>query len=174
MIKNQIYKKMIKKNNYLSIIKDIGIDNMELSKETIIYYEPDNNKFSEQKYQYQWLQLIINEIKEGISAKIKYIHTYPENDIYTSTREEYITEISNIEDFKKIMQRLNFSIAYKDKKKKIQCKLFEKYILTLYNTNESFYEIEIKTLDSHYITKEEFEEINIFFRKYKIEPDEEF
>ena len=105
---------------------------------------------------------------------MKYIHTYPENEIYTSTKEEYITEISDTNDFQKIMQKLDFIIADKDKKKKMQCNLFEKYILTLYNTNDSFYEIEIKTADSHYITKDEFEEINIFFRKYKIEPDEEF
>ena len=55
MVKNQIYKKIIKKNSYLNIIKDIGIDNMELSKETIIYYEPKHNRFSYQKYQYQGL-----------------------------------------------------------------------------------------------------------------------
>lgn len=174
MIKNETYKKIIKKNSYLSIIKDIGIENMELSKETILYYEPKLNRFSYQEFQFQWLKLIINEVKNGTNARLKYIHKYPENEIYTSVKEEYETEILNIIDFQNIMQKLGFIVAYTDKKKKVQSQVLEKYILTLYNTNDSYYEIEMKTIDLTDITKKEFEEINLFFEKYGIIPDENF
>lgn len=119
------------------------------------------------------MKLINVTDKDKSSTILKYDHTYPENDVYFSRKDEYTTEISDVNNFKKIMEELDFIIAYEDIKKKLSIIINQKYKLTLYSTNNQIYEIEIITLDGHNFVQEEFYELKDVLKEYAISVDEE-
>lgn len=68
------------------------------------YFTPKHRSFIKQEHPSEWLSLR----KRGEKTVLNYKHWYPENVEIADYCDEFETEISNLEQFKRILQALNF------------------------------------------------------------------
>lgn len=160
MVKNENYKIQIKKEEFFNIIKLFGMDKLDLSVEKKIGYVPSNNNFLDKEFPYEWLTLITTKTNEKEKTIFQYKHYYPENGMCFTDSKEYQTEIFDPKQFKNILENLNFKIISNEIIKSLNVDIDKKYNMKLENINKTIYFLEIRTIDYHYITKKDFDEIN--------------
>jgi len=168
MVKNECYKVQIKKGEFYNVIKQLGMEKLHLSVIETIRYVPSVNNFTEKNFPNEWLSLITTKFEEQEKTVFSYKHYYPENEISFNECKEYKTEISDPVQFKTILKNLGFEIINSEVIKNSDAVVNDKYNMKLQNINKTIYFIEISTIDYHYITREDFNEINEYLKKLGI------
>ncbi len=168
MLKNDCYTIPIDKNTFLKIIDSVSIQNLEVKATTIISYDKENMEFSNADYQYEYL-----ELKEVRNAKetecyIEYTHCYPENETYYNMETKHRVKLDNFSEMQVILNSIGFKEVSRRIIKEATIKILDKYYMDLKESDSSEYSIEFQTVDNHYITKEEYEELNDYLKKYNI------
>lgn len=80
----------------------------------------------------------------------------------------YEVKVSNANKMKDILKAVDFKIIDKEVTKKMTIIILDKYYMNMKVFNESTYYIEFNTIDNHYITKQDYEELNDYLKKYDI------
>ena len=168
MLKNDYYTIPIDKNIFMKIVESVGVENFNVKLHTTMFFDKENLEFSSVDFQYQYLSL--KEIKDsnGSDKYICYTHYYPENEMFNNIEKTYQVKIDNLQDMQNILQAIGFKLINTDIIKEMTIQVLEKYYMNLKVTNEVVYCIEFNTIDNHYITKEDYEEINEYIKKYGI------
>ncbi len=99
---------------------------------------------------------------------ICYTHYYPENEMFHNMETTYEVKVSNANKMKDILKAVDFKIIDKEVTKKMTIIILDKYYMNMKVFNESTYYIEFNTIDNHYITKQDYEELNDYLKKYDI------
>ena len=80
----------------------------------------------------------------------------------------YEVKVSDANKMKDILKAVDFKIIDKEVTKKMTIIILDKYYMNMKVFNESTYYIEFNTIDNHYITKQDYEELNDYLKKYDI------
>ena len=80
----------------------------------------------------------------------------------------YEVKVNNANKMKDILKAVDFKIIDKEVTKKMTIIILDKYYMNMKVFNESTYYIEFNTIDNHYITKQDYEELNDYLKKYDI------
>ena len=80
----------------------------------------------------------------------------------------YEVKVSNANKMKDILKAVDFKIIDKEVTKKMTIIILDKYYMNMKVFNESTYYIEFNTIDNHYITKQDYKELNDYLKKYDI------
>ena len=80
----------------------------------------------------------------------------------------YEVNVNNANKLKDILKAVDFKIIDKEVTKKMTIIILDKYYMNMKVFNESTYYIEFNTIDNHYITKQDYEELNDYLKKYDI------
>ena len=143
-------------------------ENFNVKLTTTINYDKENMEFSNADYQYQYLEL--KEVKTNNSAErsIIYKHYYPENETYYNMEKNNIVKIDNLKEMQEILKNIGCRILSKQVVKEMMTEVLDKYYMSLKEYDDTVYSIEIKTIDNHYITKVDYEELSSYLKKYNI------
>ena len=80
----------------------------------------------------------------------------------------YEVKVSDANKMKDILKAVDFKIIDKEVTKKMTIIILDEYYMNMKVFNESTYYIEFNTIDNHYITKQDYEELNDYLKKYDI------
>ena len=80
----------------------------------------------------------------------------------------YEVKVSDANKMKDILKAVDFKIIDKEVTKKMTIIILDKYYMNMKVFNESTYYIEFNTIDNHYITKQDYKELNDYLKKYDI------
>lgn len=168
MLKNDYYTIPIDKHTFFKILEDIGLENFEVKLYTTISYDKENMEFSSADFQYQFLELKEIKSSNNVERYINYTHYYPENETYHNMEKTYKVEIDNIDNMQNILSSIGFKALSKQIIREMKIEVLEEYYMALKECDNTAYSIEFQTIDNHYITKENYEELTQFLKKYNI------
>lgn len=168
MLKNDYYSIQVNKDTFFKVVESIGIDNFEVQLETTTFFDKENLEFSDVDFQYRFLSLKEIKNKNNPQNYICYTHYYPENEMFHNMETTYEVKVSNANKMKDILKAVDFKIIDKEVTKKMTIIILDKYYMNMKVFNESTYYIEFNTIDNHYITKQDYEELNDYLKKYDI------
>ena len=77
-------------------------------------------------------------------------------------------KLDNFSEMQVILNSIGFKEVSRRIIKEATIKILDKYYMDLKESDSSEYSIEFQTVDNHYITKEEYEELNDYLKKYNI------
>ena len=79
-----------------------------------------------------------------------------------------IVKIDNLKEMQEILKNIGCRILSKQVVKEMMTEVLDKYYMSLKEYDDTVYSIEIKTIDNHYITKVDYEELSNYLKKYNI------
>lgn len=168
MLKNNYYNIPIDKDMFFKIIENNGVETFNMKLITIINYDKENMEFSNADYQYQYLELKEIKTDNNEETNIIYKHYYPENETYYNMEKNITVKIGNFKDMQEILKNLGCKVLSKQVVKEMTTEILGKYYMRLKECDNAVYIIEFQTMDNHYITKEDYEELNNYLKKYNI------